>query len=89
MSSENLQTNMNSFHVHGVLDMLYQIKEALSAEEIKNKIAEKFGVNSSFCSCSSEGMNPDQVIEFLLQRQKIIETLPGKYQLNLYNTCNH
>ncbi len=79
----------NSFHVHGVLDMLYSIKEALTAIEIKNKITEKFGENATFASCSNQGMNPDQVLEFLLERQKIVETEPGKFQLNIYNTCNH
>lgn len=82
-------TEENHFHVHSVLEMLDQAGKALSLSEIEALIVEKFGSAAKFSSCSISEMAPKQVIEFLLARQKIAESEPGKFVLNIYNSCGH
>jgi probable metal-binding protein len=81
--------NQNRFHVHQVMEMINLENRALALTEIKTLIEEKFGLQASFESCSMSGMGPAAVIEFLLDREKIAECEPGKYQLNIYNSCGH
>jgi probable metal-binding protein len=79
----------NTFHVHQVLDLINQEKRALALTELKTLIEQKFGTESTFDSCSMGGMKSADVIEFLLAREKISECEPGKYQLNINNSCDH
>lgn len=81
--------SQKSFHVHQVLDMMSIDKRALTLIELKELIGQKFGDGASFESCSMNGMNPTEVIEFLLGREKIYECEPGKFQLNIDNACGH
>lgn len=82
-------TDTPMFHVHAVLDMIFKAATPMTAEEIKTKMADTFGATALFGSCSIQGMNPDQVMEFLFARKKLAEVEPGKYVLNMNNTCNH
>ena len=82
-------TEESHYHVHSVLEMLDQAGKALSLTEIETMIVEKFGSAAKFSSCSLSEMAPKQVIEFLLARQKIAESEPGKFILNIYNSCGH
>lgn len=86
-----MQTDIsqNNYHVHEVMEMMSELKTALTLDEIKNLIEEKFGIQSTFNSCSMSDMNSTQVIEFLIGRDKIAISEPGKYQLNTNNSCGH
>ena len=77
------------FHAHDVLRMISEQNRALALFEIKALILEKFGSNAQFGSCSMGGMDADQIIEFLFERQKLFEAEPGKYALNMHNSCGH
>ncbi len=77
------------FHIHSVLDMLAADDRALTLAELHQTILEKFGESGRFSSCSTEGMNATEAIEFLFDRQKLFECVPGKFKLNSGNSCGH
>lgn len=89
MSDTTTTNTQESFHVHSVLDMLAETSQAVTLEELKTLITTKFGANTTFDSCAIDGMNADQVVEFLLARRKVVEVAPGKFQLNSFNSCGH
>lgn len=83
------ELSQNTFHVHQVMEMINHENRALALTEIITLIEQKFGANAIFESCSMSGMSPADVIQFLLGREKIAECEPGKFQLNIYNSCGH
>ena len=83
-------TNQNtSFHIHEVLNALYQDSTPRTLPELNSFIAEKFGTNPQFFSCSEQNMSIDQAIEFMMMREKISEVSEGKFAIHTGNQCNH
>lgn len=78
-----------SFHVHEILNFLSEEKIAMDLSQIQEKVIAKFGPNATFSSCSQDGMDPEQAINFLLMRQKLQEVEPKKFLLNTGNSCGH
>lgn len=77
------------FHIHAVLDMLATEDRSFSVAELHQVILDKFGATARFSSCSSDGMDANEAIEFLFARQKLIESSSGQYKLNSGNSCGH
>jgi probable metal-binding protein len=88
MSNSSVAKTMH-FHAHDVMHLLAGQSRALTASEIKSLILEKFGLDADFGSCSMDGMDADQVIQFLLDRQKLSEVEPGKFVLEGNHSCGH
>lgn len=86
MSAEQVQVD---YHVHDVLDMLAGMKSALTLVELHQAILDKFGASARFSSCSLDGMDAKEAIDFLFSRQKLFESSPGQFQLNRGKTCGH
>ncbi|MBK7842270.1 MAG: YecH family protein [Bdellovibrionales bacterium] len=87
--SKSLAAKSKHFHAHDVMHLLAGQNRALAVSEIKSLILEKFGLDADFGSCSVDGMDADQVIQFLLDRQKISEVEPGKFMLEGNHSCGH
>lgn len=77
------------FHAHDVMQILAGQSRPLPASEIKSLIHERFGLDADFGSCSMDGMDADQVIQFLMDRQKLSEVELGKFVLEGNHSCGH
>jgi probable metal-binding protein len=77
------------FHVHDVLAMLAAEDCALTVAGLQQAVVEKFGMSARFSSCSADGMDAKEAIEFLFARQKFVECSPGQFKLNSGNSCGH
>lgn len=81
---------MNSvFHIHDVLDYLYSNPEKKSEAELSEVIENKFGKEANFFSCSIENMDIAAAIQFMKDRQKIVEVSAGLYSADPNNKCHH
>lgn len=85
---ETTRLNEN-FHIHELLNALYQDQTPRSLKDLEVFIAEKFGNRPLFSSCSQENMGPSEAIDFMLMREKIMESSPGLYIINSGRQCNH
>lgn len=79
----------NVFHIHDVLDFLYQNPGKKSESELQAFIEEKFGKDAQFFSCSVENMNPSDAVRFMKERRKIVEVSSGQYSADPENKCHH
>lgn len=86
MKTEAIQ---QTYHIHEVLKHLDLSPEARSKEDLLLFIQEHFGSTAQFFSCSIEGMNIDQAIEFMLSRHKLNEVSPNKFSTVGADSCNH
>ncbi|PKF61931.1 DUF2492 domain-containing protein [Psychromonas sp. psych-6C06] len=66
-----------SIHGHQVIEMIAQSKKTFSKTELKERIEEKFGKNSRFHTCMGSDLSADELIEFLSEKGKIIESDAG------------
>jgi probable metal-binding protein len=86
MKTEAIQ---KTYHIHEVLKRLDLSPEARNKEDLKLFIQEHFGSKAQFFSCSIEGMNIDQAIEFMLSRHKLNEVSPNNFSTVGADSCNH
>ena len=60
-----------SIHGHNVLNLIREYNQPVSKEEILTAIAQHFGSNNLFHTCSAEGLNADQLLELFLAKGKL------------------
>ncbi len=77
--------NMADIHAHEVLRMMegnnYTVATLAAA------IADKFGAQATFHTCSAEGMNIEQIIEFLTAKGKFKATDEG-FTMDIEKVCS-
>ncbi|WP_370977911.1 YecH family metal-binding protein [Agaribacterium sp. ZY112] len=66
-----------SQHVHDILDIIKQSGKNYSVAELKQAITSEFGSEATFASCSTEGMNIEQAIEFIISKGKFVPEKSG------------
>ena len=75
-------------HGHEVLHMMegnsYANKQALI-----DAIIERFGAEERFYTCSAEGLDARQLVNFLDDRGKLMDTDDGGFTVNLGMMCQH
>lgn len=79
----------NIKHIHEVL-FLFQEKGSYANEEaLFADIKERHGKDVAFTSCSNQPFGLDAVVDFLLQREKIVQNADGSLSLHPNMTmCN-
>ncbi len=70
---------MAEAHVHDIMQMMMETGEVYTRESLKKAIIHKFGITTTFCSCSENGMTPAAAVTFLEGRGKFIPTEQGFY----------
>ncbi|MCP5537432.1 MAG: YecH family protein [Akkermansiaceae bacterium] len=70
---------MNEAHVHDIMQMMMETGEVYTRESLKKAIINQFGITTTFCSCSENGMTPAEAVTFLENRGKFIPTEEGFY----------
>ncbi|MBS1171119.1 MAG: hypothetical protein H6R01_2037 [Burkholderiaceae bacterium] len=78
----------NSVHGHEVLHFMLEQGEAFSKESLRVAIVNRFGADARFHTCSAEGMDAAQLIEFLSQKGKFVENGNG-FNTQAEKICNH
>lgn len=72
----------NIKHIHEVL-FLFQEKGIFeNVEALHTLIKERLGNDVAFVSCSNQPFGIDQVLDFLLQREKIVQNADGSLILH-------
>jgi len=77
----------NIHHIHEVLNILYSSDEVFTIEGLHHKIKSQFGDTVQFTSCSNNVFPPEEVVPFLLSRQKI--RLEENNIVPLTPACSH
>lgn len=75
-------------HGHGILHMM-EGKSFASKQALVDAIIERFGAAERFCTCSVEGLDAAEIVDFLDDRGKFMETPDGGFTVNLGMMCNH
>ncbi len=75
-------------HGHDVLHMMegnkYESKEQLVAA-----IIEKFGAEERFHTCSAEGMDASEIVDFLAKKGKFLFANEKAFTVDTTKICNH
>lgn len=59
-------------HIHEVLDLLGELREKqLNTTEFIKAVEERFGCDVYFTSCSGQFFSREEIIQFLVDKQKI------------------
>jgi len=69
---------MQEAHVHDIMQMMMDSGEVYTRSSLKKAIIDTFGITTTYCSCSVNGMVPDDAIEFLEARGKFLPAAEGK-----------
>lgn len=78
----------NEIHGHDVMRMMLESGRSYSAASLEAEINERFGANARFCTCSANGMTAGQLIQFLSERGKFVDTGEG-FTTDPRRICNH
>jgi probable metal-binding protein len=70
------------------MHMMLEHDGGFTRESLAAAIAERFGVGTTFCSCSASGMDVDAVIDFLESRGKFVPS-DGGFNTAPNRICNH
>jgi probable metal-binding protein len=65
------ENDMNIVHVHNVLDILVGTNKPLKEEELIQIISDDFGTDVQFASCADHIFPKEDVVGFLLSKNKI------------------
>ena len=79
---------MMDIHAHEIMHMMLEHDEVFSRESLAQAIIERFGADTTFCSCSASGMGVDAVIDFLESRGKFVSRDVG-FSTEREKICNH
>jgi len=63
---------MKTVHIHNVLDMLVEAERPLKEEELIEMIVKNFGEDVYFANCSDRLFQKEEVVRFLLSKNKIV-----------------
>jgi len=77
----------NIRHIHEVLGILYQTENNFTTWELLSHLQEVFGTDVHFTSCSENVFPLNEVVPFLLSRNKI--RLEENIIIPLTPACNH
>ena len=68
---------MSSIHGHEVLNMMLESETAFTTESLVAAIADRFGADSRFHTCSAEDMTAHDLVAFLAERGKFVAADAG------------
>jgi len=79
---------MEKIHGHELINLIIGKEKAMSLTEIRETADKNHGQNVSYYTCSESSMNIEQMIQFLLERRKLIKKDNG-YVINSGEVCDH
>lgn len=79
---------MNQIHAHTVLNMLLAAEIPYSVDSLKQAVVAEYGEDVRFYTCSQQDLSFDALLEFLLDRRKVIKN-GNNITANRERMCNH
>lgn len=67
---------MSKAHVHEILEMIRTSGKNYSVVELQQAVIGQFGHHMRFNSCSIDGMNSIEAVDFLVQKGKFVPEQP-------------
>ena len=77
-----------SIHGHEVLNMMIDSGRQWTSATLIAEIEQRFGADARFHTCSADGMSAAQLVEFLRQRGKFIDSDEG-FATDPSKICQH
>ncbi len=77
-----------SIHGHKVMELMLSLGRAVSKLELEQLMVERFGEQAKYHTCSASEMDAKQLIAFLEQKGKFIESAEG-IETAADKICNH
>ncbi|BBQ51358.1 YecH family metal-binding protein [Aeromonas jandaei] len=77
-----------SVHGHEVMEMMLEQDGQFTRASLKQAMAQRFGADARFHTCSAREMDAEALIDFLAARGKFIEAGEG-FQTRADKICNH
>jgi len=77
-----------SIHGHEVIEMIIASGRPWGREELAREIDGRWGGQARFHTCSAEGMNRSELVHFLSERGKFLESEIG-VTMDPSKVCNH
>lgn len=78
----------NKVHGHEVMQMMLESDTAYTRKTLQEAMLKRFGEDARFHTCSAEGMTADELIIFLEQRGKFVDSGEG-FTTDPDRICNH
>ncbi|QLE85991.1 DUF2492 family protein [Shewanella sp. Scap07] len=78
----------DSIHGHQVMQLMLSLGKAVTKTELKSLMAENFGEDARFHTCSASEMDAEQLIAFLDAKGKFIASNEG-IETAADRICNH
>ncbi|WP_067522148.1 YecH family metal-binding protein [Endozoicomonas ascidiicola] len=75
---------MESVHGHNVLNLVKEQEAALTKENLMSAIAEAFGTDARYHTCSARDLTADELVSQFVEKGKLVEA-DGMIQ---YHGCN-
>ena len=79
---------MATIHGHEVIEMIQVADRPFRKEELVGAIAERFGADARFHTCSAEDLSGGELVEFLMARGKFTVADEGM-TLDPEQVCRH
>lgn len=79
---------IDKVHAHQILALLDSYTAPVALADFRARVTSTYGSNVIFINCHEDSFNLDQLIDFMVMRQKVTVT-NGTIQLNKANVCNH
>jgi probable metal-binding protein len=79
---------MPEIHAHTVMDLMQQSGHLFTRDSLVALLAERFGPEARFHTCSAAGMTADELIEFLNLRGKLAGDESG-FTVSPHRSCGH
>ncbi len=79
---------MNNIHGHEVMHMMVNSGESYSRDSLRQAIQTNFGEDTRFFTCSAQGMDADELIQFLEVKGKF-HPVEGGFTTAPERICNH
>jgi len=84
----NQENQIGSIHGHEVMRMIVEGAGSLTESDLAAKVAEKFGSDARFHTCSIQNATLDQLLEVLKGKGKTV-LKEGKLYTEAGQICNH
>lgn len=79
---------MNQIHGHEVLKLIINHKIPIKTKELLDKIVASYGEKAKFYTCSEKNLNALELIQFLINKGKILKN-NGMLSSELSKICTH
>ncbi|ANQ51473.1 YecH family protein [Flammeovirga yaeyamensis] len=73
---------MNTTHIHEVIFLVQDNEGVFTPETLVTAIAEKWGDDVGFMSCSGVPTPKEEALQFILDRNKVVVNTEGKIEIH-------